>query len=228
MAEIIAINENTWRIEEEGVRFFLLQGREKALLLDTGMSCPNARQLAESVTDKPLLLMNTHADPDHISGNAAFDSCLMHAEEEGNYRSFGGSNELVPLQDGDSLDLGGRPLKIISIPGHTPGSIALLDVSSRVLYSGDSVQNGLIFMFGPARNPQAYRESLAKLEAMRGDFDLVYPCHGAPEVRPELIPLLRQAVDAMLSDKAEGHPVNQFGMSAVKYDFDCASFLMEK
>lgn len=228
MAEIIKMNENTWRLEEEGVRFFLLEGKEKALLLDTGMNCPEARQLAEGLTDKPLYLMNTHADPDHISGNSAFESCYMLPEEEGNYRSFRGNCRISPLADGEVLDLGERPLKVIAIPGHTPGSLALLDEKNRALYSGDSVQNGLIFMFGPARNPLSYGESLKKLEAMSAAFDSVYPCHGDPLVKPELIPQLEEAVDSMLAGRVQGKPVNQFGMTAVKYDFPCASFLMEK
>ena len=33
--EIIQINENSWRIEDEGVRFFVLEGKEKAVIIDT-------------------------------------------------------------------------------------------------------------------------------------------------------------------------------------------------
>ena len=76
MAECIQINEKTWRIEDGGVRFLLLCGTEKAALIDTGMNTPDARQIAEGLTDLPLILINTHADPDHISGNAAFDTFI--------------------------------------------------------------------------------------------------------------------------------------------------------
>ena len=44
--EIIKINETTWRIEEEGVRFFLLVGKKKALLIDSGMQIHNAKEIA--------------------------------------------------------------------------------------------------------------------------------------------------------------------------------------
>ena len=40
MAEIIRINSDSFRIEDGGVRFFLLCGKEKAALIDTGMNCP--------------------------------------------------------------------------------------------------------------------------------------------------------------------------------------------
>ncbi len=77
MAEIIKINENTWRIEDGMVRFFVLEGDRKALLIDSGMNTPDAAELARSVTAKPLEMLNTHADRDHVSGNGAFAECYM-------------------------------------------------------------------------------------------------------------------------------------------------------
>ena len=73
MAEKIKINDDTWRFEDDSVRFFLFCGTQKAALIDSGMNVPDARKLAEELTDLPLILINTHADPDHISGNAAFE-----------------------------------------------------------------------------------------------------------------------------------------------------------
>ena len=47
MADTIQINEKTWRFEDDGVRFFLLCGTEKAALVDSGMNTPNAKEMAE-------------------------------------------------------------------------------------------------------------------------------------------------------------------------------------
>ena len=82
--QIIQINKNTWRIEEEGVRFFLLTGTEKALLIDSGMAVHNAKDIAETLTDLPVSLLNTHADMDHIGSNGQFASFYMHPAEEQN------------------------------------------------------------------------------------------------------------------------------------------------
>lgn len=49
--EIIQMDENTWRIEEKGVRFFLLTGDERALLSDSGMGVKNAREVARFLYD---------------------------------------------------------------------------------------------------------------------------------------------------------------------------------
>ena len=80
--KIIRMNENTWRIEDGGVRFFLLTGTEKALLVDSGMNVHNARDIATGLTDLPLSLLNTHADRDHIGSNEQFDMFYMHPDEE--------------------------------------------------------------------------------------------------------------------------------------------------
>ena len=154
--EIHPINEMTWRIEDGGVRFFLLAGNEKALLIDSGMNLRNAREIAESLTDLPVELLNTHADMDHIAGNGAFETFWMHPDEEPVYRRGGRGGVIRPLRDGDVLDLGGRELRIIHLPGHTPGSIAVLDVNNRVLISGDPIQaHGRIYMFGAHRDLKA-------------------------------------------------------------------------
>ena len=80
--KIIRMNENTWRIEDGGVRFFLLTGTEKALLVDSGMNVHNVRDIATRLTDLPLSLLNTHADRDHIGSNEQFDMFYMHPDEE--------------------------------------------------------------------------------------------------------------------------------------------------
>ncbi|MCR5104265.1 MAG: MBL fold metallo-hydrolase, partial [Eubacterium sp.] len=60
MAEVFKINETTWRIEDGGVRFFLFCGTERAALIDTGMNTPDAKEIAEGLTNLPLILINTH------------------------------------------------------------------------------------------------------------------------------------------------------------------------
>ena len=228
MADIIQISADTWRIEDGGVRFFVLEGTEKALMIDSGMNTPDARLLAESVTKKPLELLNTHADRDHISGNGAFDCFYMSAAEEENFRANHTEGTIQSVRDGDIIDLGSRPLEIIEIPGHTPGSIAVLDISRRVLISGDSVQDGNIFMFGRFRNMEAYIPSMKKLQACADRFDSIYPSHGSIPVSPDLIPELIRCAGEVLAGRAEGNPVEFFGHKAVLYKFDCAGFLCDK
>lgn len=227
--EVIKINEGTWRIEDNGhVRFFLLAGSGQALLIDSGMMVNNAKEIAESLTDLPVKLLITHADRDHVGSNAEFTEFYMHPAEASNYyNSQKQSGDFIPVEDGDILDLGGRPLEIIALPGHTPGSIAILDVKNRVLISGDPIQDGLIFMFGVQREMHAYRKSLKKLDAYRDRFDLIYPSHGSIPVKPELIDQLYEVSGKLLAGEFESTEEEFHGMKVRKVDMGIASFLVE-
>ena len=82
---IIQMDAQTWIFDEGGVRFFLLTGDKEALLIDSGMETQNARELAQSLTELPIRLLNTHADIDHVGSNHQFDAPYMHPAECSNY-----------------------------------------------------------------------------------------------------------------------------------------------
>ena len=230
MAEIIRIDESTTRIEDGQVRFFLLEGREKALLIDTGMTTADAKEIAESLTGLPVVLLNTHADRDHISGNRAFDETYMSPAEEENYiaNGYDGTQaRIIPVRERDIIDLGDRPLEIIDNPGHTPGSIAILDVNRRVLIGGDAIQDGNIFMFGKYRNIRQYVESLQHIQSYRNRFDTVYASHGTFEVMPEMIDLLISGAKEIIAGNVTGTEVDMFGTKACLYRFPYAGFLCD-
>ena len=217
--QIIQIDPVTWRIEDNGVRLFLLAGTQKALLIDSGMQIHNAKEIAETLTTLPVSLLNTHADMDHTGSNEQFDSFYMHPAEEPGYRSCGKRGQLIPVQDGDELDLGGRRLRIIHIPGHTPGSIAVLDLDRRVLISGDPVQeHGRIFMFGENRNMKDYVDSLEKLNAMKTDFDELWPSHGDIPLGTDAIGKLIDGTKKVLRREVAGRTEELFGRKIVAYD----------
>ncbi len=217
--EIIRINENSWRIEDGGVRMFLLTGSERALLIDSGMNIRDAKDIAQGLTSLPLSLLNTHADIDHIGSNGQFDEFYMHPADEPQYRGSGGTGKLIPVGDGDVIDLGNREIRVIHIPGHTPGSIALLDVGGRVLISGDTVQeHGRIFMFGGRRDMDAYIKSLDRLEGMNDLFGEIWPSHADMPVSPNVIPKLRAGALDILAGRIVGKPGEMRGRRFTVYD----------
>ena len=226
--EIIQINEHTWRIEDSGVRMFLLEGSDKALLVDSGMKVHNAKDIAESLTSRPVFLINTHADVDHVGSNEQFDSFFMHPADIPNYKKDESKSTVIPVEEGDVIDLGGRELKVIHIPGHTPGSIALLDAKARVLISGDPIQqNGKIFMFGPSRSMEEYIKSLEHLEEYKGEFDEIWPSHSDIPVSCDLIEKLHDGAIDILEGKVEGQTAERFGRTITIYDLGFSAFLCE-
>lgn len=229
MTEIRKLNEQTWILDEGGVYFYLLCGDETALLLDSGMHTENIRGLAASLTDLPLVLMNTHADRDHIGGNHEFEWFYMDPAEASNfYNTQKSSGQIQPVYHGDIISLGHRDLEVISLPGHTPGSIAVLDRKYRALFSGDPIQDGRIFMFGVQREMHAYRLSLKRLDAYRNDFDEIYPCHGTVPVSPALIDELYEASGKVLDHSLPFTEENsRFGTPIRVYHAGCADFLTD-
>ena len=225
-AQVIRMNEDTWRIENDMVRFFLLKGTEKALLIDTGMTVRHAREIAAALTGLPVLLLNTHADGDHTGCNGQFESFYMHPADEAHYRKSGKSGQIIPVHDGDVIDLGSRKLKIIHLPGHTPGSIAVIDINHRVLISGDPIQeHGRIFMFGEHRNMRDYINSLEKLEKMTADFDEIWPSHADFPVFPDCIRKLHDGAEKILDKKVKGYAADFFGQNITVYDLGFTTFL---
>ncbi len=226
--QVVQVNEDTWRIEDGGVRFFLLAGTEKALLVDSGMNVRHAKEIAQALTDRPVSLLNTHSDLDHIGSNDEFESFYMHPADEENYHSSGRSGHVIPVLDGDEMDLGDRRLRIIHLPGHTPGSIALLDVSRRVLISGDPIQeHGRIFMFGEHRDMRAYVSSLKRLETMTPAFDEIWPSHADLPLGPDCVVCLREGAEKILNGEAAGHTVDFRGHDILVYDLGFTGFLCD-
>ena len=128
---------------------------------------------------------------------------------EGDHFSFRAQIEVQPLGklafvwEGDVLDLGGRELEIIHLPGHTPGSIAVLDRKYRALISGDPIQTGNIYMFGLHRDLPSYVASLERLTARMDEFDTIYPSHAAFPVSPDQIPALIADAKQVLNGEIE-------------------------
>ena len=231
MPEIIQINKNTWRLEDGFVRFFLLEGADKEVMIDSGMNCPNAIELAQNLTEKPVMLLNTHGDVDHTSGTAGFPKIYMHQKDYGGCgiaQKFPGT-VLAPVDDGDIIELGGRPLKIIHIPGHTSGSLAILDVNNRVLYSGDSVQKGHIFMFGAQREPEKFGTSLDKLIAEKSHYDYIYASHDEFCLPADYAQKVKLAWQKVCANEVPFEKTEMFGNTIRSYTTEtCGFFLGDK
>ena len=224
---VTQLDSKTYVFDEGGVRFFLLIGSQKAALIDSGMQTKNAKDLAREYTSLPVILINTHADRDHTGSNSQFDSFYMSPAECSNYYRGGGTGDFLPIWDGDIIDLGERPLKIISLPGHTPGSVGILDINYKRLFSGDPVQDGRIFMFGVQREFHAYVGSLERLLTVSDSFDEIYPSHGSLTVPKDIIPKLIGAAKDILDGKAKGSEQEVFGGKVTLYDFGFAAFLSD-
>lgn len=139
----------------------LIVGQERALLIDTAFGIGDLRSLVETLTDKPVDVVNTHFHGDHSAGNGQFETIFIHkydipylemsekAENRllpapGTYRE----EDIIPLrsakhvamEDGFVFRLGeGHEVEVIHMPGHAAGGCMLLDRKYNLLFSGDAV-----------------------------------------------------------------------------------------
>ena len=60
------------------VNSFLIQGSDSAVLMDTGLGVADIRAVANELTDKPLLVVNSHYHFDHSGGNKLFSEVAIH------------------------------------------------------------------------------------------------------------------------------------------------------
>ena len=198
------IAENIWAIDQKGVRAFLLVGQDNAILVDTCFG-GDILSVCQTITANPITLITTHSDQDHIGCDQQFPRQYLHSAEFARYESRGkGASHAAPMQEGDVFSVGDYRLEVIWIPGHTPGSIALLDRKHRFLISGDTVQAGCIFMHGEGRDLPTFSSSIAKLEDKRqeGLFDTIYPSHGAAVVSADILTDHLALADEVLSGTA--------------------------
>ncbi len=205
---LIQYTPTLWAIDQGMVRAFLILGEEKALLWDTGASACDLPALIRTVTDLPLVVVNSHGDGDHTANNGLFPEVYLHPDDAPLLRRFGPApdNSILPVEEGQVFALGGRDLEVIAIPGHTPGSICLLDRANRMLFSGDTVQRDSVFLFGSHRQPELFPAALEKLKGMSAAFDTVWPSHGPCPVEPETIDGLLRCYRAAVSGQLQGQP----------------------
>lgn len=228
----IQIDEGFYGIEQDFVRCFLFVGEEKALLIDTGFGGDDLKEYVKKITELPVEVIFTHADGDHVGNAAQFEKRLMHPSEYDYY--FGRNQNTVPMEpvwEGDIIDITKFNFEVILIPGHTPGSIALLERNRRFLIGGDSIQTGKIYMFGAGRNFPAFIDSMKKLEHRISEFDKVYASHDEACIGPDTVRRLLSGAERVMQGQVEPVEDNElsdrFGRKIFCYETEGVAFLAE-
>ena len=82
------------------------------------------------------------------------------------------------LRGDDTIELGGFSFKVLHLPGHSPGSIGLLEPRHRILLSGDAIYSGQLVDNIPGADVGAYTETMRFLTCL--DVKIVLGGHNAP------------------------------------------------
>ena len=87
---IKAIDESTWQIEEynenASVYMYLLAGKKKAILIDTGFGTIDLKKIVQSLTSLPVEVILTHGHADHIGGTSFFERVYLNEKDRQVYQ----------------------------------------------------------------------------------------------------------------------------------------------
>lgn len=107
------------------------------------------------------------------------------------------------LEDNDVVELGGRSLRILHTPGHSPDSICLLDEKNGLLFGGDTINTGPIYAQLEDSDVVAFGQSTARLAALSDSVQRIFVCHfGRLENPPQLLGEVAEGFDRILNGGA--------------------------
>lgn len=237
----ISLDETTWMIKQTilgwSVYSYLLIGQNKTLLIDTGITSRDFKKAVQSLTDKPIIVINTHGHGDHTGNNSDFQTVFIGERETETLklhnditymknllrRSFGPvlcfllkrewKEMLAPkneypvsfVQDGTVFDLGGRFVEVIETPGHSVGSVCLLEREKNRLYTGDTVcDKGVLLHLDYSCPTQVFYDTLRKLKSYKNSFDTIYPGHHTTPLATEFIDKYEACARGILDGSLKG------------------------
>ena len=191
---------DTYRLTDTGpagkVSLFLLVGSEKALLIDSGYGLLDLPALIREITDKPVILVNTHGHLDHANGSWQFEDVYLRSEDLEVYRKHSapdflqnaftgkvdakrlaamtaaGPAMVKPLDDIKEIDLGNRKVQILHMPGHTRGSVCMLDEANQSAFTGDNLNRSIWLSLPESVSVAEYKHVLRSVLPMLQEKDI--------------------------------------------------------
>ena len=200
-----------------GEQSFLIEGSDKALLIDGLSGVGSLKAFVRELTELPVTLVNTHGHVDHIGADFEYkevyiapeDIPLMYAHSDMEMRlGFAKSGAMfaplptepklsdvtvpgpvmtLPMKNGDIFDLGGVKLEVIAVPGHTRGTVVFLDRDRRIVYSGDACNRNTLVYGEESASIEEFKESLLHFKEFQPAFDGLWGGHGGAMEQPEII-----------------------------------------
>jgi glyoxylase-like metal-dependent hydrolase (beta-lactamase superfamily II) len=221
------------------VNAYLVVGQARAALIDSGLGIRDICAEIRKITPLPCLVLNTHYHWDHVGGNVHFADSAIHEREvdllaqEQDISPFrqamhsptarailppgfdATAYRVVPkpvrriLHEGDQVDLGGRTLGVLHVPGHSPGHVVYQDVESHVLFTGDTAYLGPVYACFEGSDVAAFASSVKRLAALR-NVETICPGHNDVIADADWLSELAECVEAAIAGKVPGQVHTDF------------------
>jgi len=224
-ATTIAIGEPRYY---QGNYSYLILGTQRAVLFDAGTGLRDIVPVIRSLTPLPVTVIASHLHFDHVGAlgrfdkTAVLDSPSLRARARDSYLTLqryeflGFADRLATPRfrvdewwaPGAGLDLGGRRLRVLATPGHTPTSVSLYDEDRHQLFAGDFIYPGELYAFLPGASRREYRATTKRLLATIDATTLIFAAHMQDSTVAVKAPVLEvadlRALDHALASLDEG------------------------
>ena len=213
---------------------YIVVGSERVCVIDTMNGFNDLHKVVRDITDKPIVVVNTHGHPDHIFGNPYFEEAYLNPKDNALAAIFTENPEFVrileekggkmppfkPIVEGDVINLGGKTLEVYELPGHTPGQIVLLLKEDRVLFTGDAINHHLWMMLDGCCKLSEYVKNLDRIMFLEEKADYILHGHARALDDISLLRCMRNGIQEMVDGKTAGDmPYNWFEGVATQHPF---------
>ena len=156
------------------------------------LSLPMQSKLLRAIQEKQII---------HVGGNRVFPRTMMDPSGAAAMRTNSKCPdiEVVPLKEGDVIDLGGRHIEVIACPGHTDHDLTFLDVENRFLIGGDVAVASVIFIFPGSSDIKLLQRSVRHLKDLGSRYDAILPSHGDCPLDKGILDDLDQTAQLVIS-----------------------------
>jgi len=240
--DVSRIDPDTYAIHEprywQRNVMYVLKGETRAILFDTGSGTRDIAWVADKVTKKPMTAVASHVHYDHIGSHASFKSVAMvdlpetraATSADGWYSppmtkslyAFAGGFQVTEWwKPGDTIDIGGRLIEVVHIPGHSTDSIALVDRKRGYAFVGDHFYGGMPLLANlPGSDLAAYVESTRKLLRDFPEIRMIYGAHAQGRMKRESLEALEKSLTDILEKRATGERIWWLGWMTARYPGD--------
>jgi hydroxyacylglutathione hydrolase len=219
------LGKGMWRIQDFGgcignEDMYLIEGKDRALLFDTGMGRGDLAGYVRSLTKLPVDVAITHGNRDHFLQVDQFPEATVYLSDLDVTRMP--LSLVTPkfkwIKNGDIIDIGaGRKFEVLEVPGHSLGCVLFVDFANKIAITGDGVSSGsMVYMFSSTCAAlDQYLDGLKKAEARIKSLDglTLLVGHHYQEKTPlkgpagkQLITDMRMAAEKVLRGELAGKP----------------------
>jgi glyoxylase-like metal-dependent hydrolase (beta-lactamase superfamily II) len=214
---------------------YLVIGTKRAALVDTGQGITgDLDKEVRKHTDLPVIVLNTHVDPDHIGSNSLFGDIHLSKLDDGlipwarsketrlrdlpamtkgntaicDYAKAHMTGdepfEYSDIADGERFDLGGHVLEAVATPGHTRGSMCFLNRAEGYALTGDTIINFPWLWLERCTTIGEYAASVRRFKTIVRRPMAMYCGHSLEPLPPSIVDDLIAACDELVAGKKAG------------------------